>query len=84
MTPLNPPQSLSLEGRLLAHRQLLVELMRHLPDQRRQELLDWIDERTLLHDGQEDPGAVPGEGIGLELARADEFQMLKRRMLSLG
>jgi hypothetical protein len=75
------PFSLPLEGRLLAHRRLLVELLRNLPQGRRQEMLDWIDERALYRDGQEDPGAVPGEGIEIELARADEFQVLKRLVL---
>ena len=73
-----PPFALPLEGRLLAHRRLLVELLRQLPDDRRKELLDWLDDRSIYQDGQEDPGAVPGEGIELELARADEFQVLKR------
>lgn len=73
-----PPFDLPLEGRLLAHRRLLVELLRALPDDRRDDLMDWLDERSIYRDGQEDPGAVPGEGIELELARADEFQVLKR------
>lgn len=73
-----PPFSLPLEGRLLAHRRLLVELLRNLPAGRRAEMLDWLDERAIYKDGQEDPGAVPGEGIELELARADEFQVLRR------
>lgn len=75
-----PPFSLPLEGRLLAHRRILVELLRHLPEERRAEMLEWMDERAIYQDGQEDPGAVPGEGIELELARADEFQVLKRLM----
>jgi hypothetical protein len=76
--PLVPPFSLPLEGRLLAHRRLLVELLRLLSADRRAELMDWIDERALYQDGQEDPGAVPGDGIEIELARADEFQVLRR------
>ncbi len=73
-----PPFALPLEGRLLAHRRLLVELMRNLPQDRQDELLDWMGERALYRDGQEDPGAVPADGVELELARADEFQVLKR------
>lgn len=73
-----PPFHLSLEGRLLAHRRLLVELLKSLPAPRLAELVDWLDERAIYRDGQEDPGAVPGEGIALELAQADEFQVLKR------
>lgn len=75
-----PPFSLPLEGRILAHRRVLLELLRNLPESRRLEMLDWLDERAIYQDGQEDPGAVPGEGIELELARADEFQVLKRLM----
>ena len=79
----NPPHpvhpfNLPLEGRILAHRRLLVELLRSLPDKRRAELMDWLEERAMYQDGQEDPGAVLGEGIELELARADEFRVLKR------
>jgi hypothetical protein len=70
--------SLSLEGRLLAHRSLLVELMQRLPTDRIDELMEWMEDRTLLHDGQEDPAAVPSAGVELELARADEFRMLSR------
>jgi hypothetical protein len=77
-----PPFSLPLEGRILAHRRLLVELLRGLPDDRRSQMLDWLDERALYQDGQEDPGAVPGDGIELELARADEFQILKKLVRS--
>jgi hypothetical protein len=73
-----PPFNLPLEGRILAHRRLLVELLRSLPETRRAELMDWLEDRAIYQDGQEDPGAVPGEGIELELARADEFQILKR------
>lgn len=77
-TPDLPAFALSLEGRILAHRSLLVELLRHLPEDRFLHLMDWMEERTQLLDGQEDPGAVPGPGVGLELARADEFRTLKR------
>jgi hypothetical protein len=64
------PFDLPLEGRLLAHRRLLVELLRSLPLPRQAALMDWLDDRAIYQDGQ--------EGIELELARADEFQLLKR------
>ncbi len=72
------PVSLSLEGRLLAHRSLLIELLQRLPGDRFDELIEWMEERTLLQDGQEDPAAVPSVGVELELARADDFRMLAR------
>jgi hypothetical protein len=81
MTPDEPllpsrPDTLPIEGRLLAHRRLLAELMRLVPENRRKELRDWLEERAVYQDGQEDPGAVPDAGIALELARADEFRLL--------
>lgn len=72
------PFNLPLEGRLLAHRRLLVELLRSLPPSLRADMMVWLEDRAIYQDGQEDPGAVMGDGIELELARADEFQVLKR------
>ena len=66
----------ALEGRLLAHRRLLVQLLARLPPTTGENLIDWLAERTLPQDGQEDPGAVPTEGMGLELAMADEYRQL--------
>lgn len=40
--------------------------------------MTWLHDRAIYRGGQEDPGAAPGDGIELELARADEFQVLKR------
>jgi hypothetical protein len=82
--PENTAPALSLEGRLLAHRLVLSALLRLLPEARRGELLVWLEERALYQDGQEDPGAVPGTGLELELARADEFRMLKQLLESSG
>ncbi len=73
-----PSFALAFEGRLLAHRRLLVEFLRRLPEDRFLDLMDWMDERTQFVDGQEDPGAVPSPGIELELSGADEFMMIKR------
>lgn len=84
--PLPPVASfdLSLEGRLLAHRRLLVEILRSLPQPRQAALMDWLQDRAIYQDGQEDPGAVPGEGLELELARADEFRLLRHLCCSQG
>jgi hypothetical protein len=81
-SPENASAALSLEGRLLAHRLLLSELMRLLPDGGRDDLLVWLEDRSDYRDGQEDPGAVPDAGLQLELARADEFRLLKRLLES--
>jgi hypothetical protein len=84
------PFSLPIEGRLLAHRRLLVELLRDLPDDRRARLLDWLDDGALYRHNHQDNGSAPGDrpreehgggtsdGVELELARADECQVLKR------
>lgn len=71
-----PPFSLPLEGRLLAHRRLLVELLRDLKPTRRDEMMAWIDDRALYHEPTE--AIATGDEVELELARADEFQVLRR------
>ena len=80
--PLLPvaPFGLPLEGRLLAHRRLLVEVLRILPADRHKHRVDWIDDRTRYQHVGQDPGSIPGDGVDLELARADEFQILKRQV----
>lgn len=72
-----PPFLLPVEGRLLAHRRLLVELLRALPASRKAEMIEWIDERALYRHRLDAPVIDSGK-IELELARADEFQILKR------
>lgn len=69
-------QLAALEGRLLAHRRLLSRLMALLPDRDRRALLTWMDGREVMHDGQEDPGAVPAEGLALSMGMADEFRFI--------
>ena len=49
-----------------------------LEPQARQPVLDWLDQRETLRDGQEDPGAVPAEGVGQALTVTDEFRMILR------
>lgn len=73
----NASPSLSLEGRLIAHRLLLTKLLRLTHLDSRANLLTWLGDRAVYQDGQEDPGAVSGVGLELELARADEFRLLK-------
>lgn len=66
----------SLEARLLAHRRLLAHLVACLPQADRRALTDWVDARAVMHDGQEDPGAVPAEGAAEALAMADEYRLI--------
>ena len=58
---------------MLAHRRILARLIAALPEADRTAMMDWMDNREVMRDGQEDPGAVPTEGSALELAMADEF-----------
>lgn len=63
----------ALEGRILAHRRILARLISALPDDDRESMMQWMEQREVMRDGQEDPGAVQSEGNALELAMADEF-----------
>lgn len=67
----------ALEGRLIAHRKLLVRLMAMLATDQRQRIDDWLENASIVHDGQEDPVAIPDEGAALELAMADELRLLR-------
>ncbi len=73
-----------LEGRLLAHRKLLARLLAGSPGPLRAAIGEWLAEQEILNDGQEDPGAVPGEGLALELALSDELRRISRLCNDLG
>ena len=45
---------------------------------------EWLAGQEILNDGQEDPGAVPGEGLALELALADELRRIAQLCEDLG
>ncbi len=64
----------TLEGRVLAHRKILAAIVAHDPA-----LMDALREIAELGLHEEDPGAVPGDGISIEGALADEG----RRLLDL-
>ena len=66
----------ALEGRVLAHRRLLSRLIALLGGDDRRMLLDWLEGREVMFDGQEDPGAVPTEGLALSMGMADEFRFI--------
>lgn len=70
--------SASLEGRILAHRQILAFLLQSLlAEDRKTALVDWLEDQSTMQDGQEDPGAVPGPALGIGLATADEFRAIR-------
>jgi hypothetical protein len=65
----------AMEGQLLAHRRILQLIVGELAGTAAAERIeDLLRERSMLQDGQEDPGAVETAGMGLELAVAEEFR----------
>lgn len=64
----------TLEGRITALRALLARLVANAAD--RDSLLALLDERSVMQDGQEDPGAVPSDAARIDGAQADEFRLL--------
>lgn len=71
-----------LEARTIAHRRLLAKLVDLLGPTERDVLLQWIDDRQILHDGQEDPSAIPSEAAVLPLSIATEFQEIRALITS--
>ena len=70
----------ALEGRMIAHRQVLARLIGGLPSEQREMLTDWLGKDSVMHDGQEDPGAVTAEGAALQMAISDEIRLLHNRI----
>ncbi|MGR3822310.1 MAG: hypothetical protein ACU0A5_07025 [Salipiger marinus] len=66
-----------IEGRLLAHRRLLARLVAALDPQARDDLTLWLAERSVLQDGQEDPGVLPDGSAALPLSLADELAEIR-------
>lgn len=66
------------EGRLSAHRYILSHLLAKLSTDpgKQKGLIDWLDERASVNDGEEDPGAVIVQGYAEQQARADEFRII--------
>ena len=68
------------DARLIAYSKLIDALPDLLDTRGRQALCDWLAPRQVLHDGQEDPGAVIVEGLETELAIAEVFRQLAERL----
>ena len=68
------PQA-TLEGRLLAQRQVLAELLAAC-DRAGGPLSDWVPEDFTVHDYAEDPGVVPDPAFAVESIIAEEKRML--------
>ena len=68
------------DARAIAHAKLIEALPNLLTPDARRSLCDWLAERQVLHDGQEDPGAVIVEGLEIELAIAETFRQIAERL----
>lgn len=66
-------------ARLVAYAKLIDALPGFLDDRARAALCEWLSDRQVMLDGQEDPGAVPVEGLETELAIAQAFRDLATR-----
>ncbi len=65
------------EAQAIACEKIIAALPSLLDRDSLQNVMEWLEMRQILQDGQEDPGAVETEGLGVELAIARSF----RRML---
>jgi hypothetical protein len=65
-----------LEGRLIAQRKVLAEILVRL-GRLDPTLLDALEERSVFRDHEEDPGVVePSPEFAIEAAAADEFRLI--------
>lgn len=65
-----------IEGRLLAQRRLLAQILMTMTEAQRRQMLDWLDARSVMRDGQEDPGVVPADGMAEAMALAEEYRAI--------
>ena len=73
---MNPASPEILEGRLIAQRKVLAEILVRLGRQD-PTLLDALEERSVFRDHEEDPGVVePSPEFAIEAAAADEFRLI--------
>ena|GEM_PF-1230334 len=68
-----------LEGMLIAHRKILARLIAAQHASLGEALMTRLEDSAVMRDGQEDPGAVPTDGVATGLAIAEETS----RILSL-
>lgn len=66
----------TLEGRLLAQRKVIARLVAAVEGPAGDELREYIRDRSHMSAAEEDPGAVPGEGLSIEGALADEMHRI--------
>lgn len=68
------------DPRVMACAKLIDALPDLLDGPNLQAVCDWLTARQVLHDGQEDPGAVMVEGLEIELAIAETFRRFAERL----
>ena len=71
----------SIEGRLLAHRQILGAIVADLVAAGGgKRVAALLERRQSYQDGEEDPGAVPDPSLAIEAALCDEMSRLAREV----
>lgn len=67
-----------LEGRLLAHRQILGAIVAELSAREggAERITDLLERRQVFQGFEEDPGAVPDPGMAVEAALSDEMRLV--------
>ena len=71
------PTQASLEGRLIAQRQLLALIVAVLDGGGQADRLwSFLEERSQFQDGEEDPGVLPSSAAAIEGAVADELRLI--------
>ncbi len=61
-----------LEGMMIAHRKIIADMIARMEPGTITELMAKLETRETFQDGQEDPGAVPTDGLGTGLAISEE------------
>ena len=70
----------SVEGRLIAHRQLLSLIVAALSKTSQAgDILAFLEERSVFQGNEEDPGAVPSAENAIALALAEELRLVAER-----
>lgn len=67
------------EGRLIAHRQLLSLIVAALDGPAGADVRAFLEEHSVFQDGQEDPGAVATPEAAIGLAISDELRLISER-----
>ncbi len=73
-----------LEGQFTAHRKILSRLLAALATgQDPAELMEYLRQRQVMQDHQEDPGAVPSGAVAILAAEAEEMRLILEAVRAL-